>query len=91
MGEDMFCKNGLGGTLGEGLGWDELEGETVAVFVSVEDCERGLLDEYGEENGEAGDEEGSGAGEALGCGAGVPCGLHSIRECMCAWEAEDAL
>lgn len=87
MGEDMFCKYGLGGTLGEGLGCDQLEGETVAVFVFVEDCEGGFLDEDGEEDGEAGDEEGSGAGEALGWGAGVPCGLHSKR----ALEAEERL
>ena len=77
----MFCEYSLGGTLGEGLSCGELKGETMAVFVFVEDGEGGALDEDGEEDGEAGDEEGSGAGETLGYGARVPCGqggLHGI-------------
>jgi len=77
----MFCKYSFGDTLGEGLSCGELKGETVAIFVFVEDGEGGVLNEDGEEDGETGNEEGNGAREALGWGAGVPCGqrcLHGI-------------
>ena len=79
----MLCKYGLRGTLGEGLSYSELEGETVAVFVFVEDSKGGALGVDSEEYSEAGDEEGDGAGEALGWDARFHCrhrGVHSTRE-----------